>query len=93
MILATFKDSTTAASRPNIKSGQREQSLSPDSSVTEFSSEGEVEEVDPERDEKLLGWLYIGSHNFTPSAWGTLSGSSFNPVMNVRPFHRGFKLY
>ncbi|EEB97729.1 hypothetical protein MPER_02893, partial [Moniliophthora perniciosa FA553] len=29
-----------------------------------------------------LGWAYIGSHNFTPSAWGTLSGSSFNPIWN-----------
>lgn len=30
-----------------------------------------------------IGWAYIGSHNFTPSAWGNLSGSSFNPVLNV----------
>ena len=33
--------------------------------------------------EENVGWAYVGSHNFTPSAWGTLSGSSFNPVMNV----------
>jgi len=31
-----------------------------------------------------VGWAYIGSHNFTPSAWGNLSGSSFNPILNVR---------
>ena len=31
----------------------------------------------------LVGWLYVGSHNFTPSAWGTLSGSGFNPTLNV----------
>ena len=34
--------------------------------------------------EELVGWLYMGSHNFTPSAWGTLSGSAFNPTLNVR---------
>lgn len=34
--------------------------------------------------EKLAGWLYVGSHNFTPSAWGTLSGSRITPVLNVR---------
>lgn len=32
---------------------------------------------------KLAGWVYVGSHNFTPSAWGTLSGSGFNPALNV----------
>lgn len=34
--------------------------------------------------EQPIGWLYMGSHNFTPSAWGTLSGSAFNPTLNVR---------
>lgn len=33
---------------------------------------------------KYIGWAYVGSHNFTPSAWGTLSGSDFNPILNVR---------
>ena len=33
--------------------------------------------------EELVGWLYMGSHNFTPSAWGTLSGNAFNPTLNV----------
>ena len=37
-------------------------------------------------DDENIGWAYIGSHNFTPSAWGTLSGSSFNPIMNVSCF-------
>jgi tyrosyl-DNA phosphodiesterase-1 len=31
----------------------------------------------------VVGWAYVGSHNFTPSAWGTLSGSAFSPVMNA----------
>ena len=38
----------------------------------------------PKAKEKPIGWLYMGSHNFTPSAWGTLSGTAFNPTLNVR---------
>jgi tyrosyl-DNA phosphodiesterase 1 len=30
-----------------------------------------------------MGYVYLGSHNFTPSAWGRLSGSAFTPVLNV----------
>ncbi|KAL4077535.1 tyrosyl-DNA phosphodiesterase-domain-containing protein [Scleroderma citrinum] len=42
-----------------------------------------------------LGWAYVGSHNFTPSAWGTLSGSGFNPVLNNVNYELGilFPLY
>ena len=45
----------------------------------------EIVEVRPPRRADAIGWAYVGSHNFTPSAWGTLSGSSFNPTLNVRP--------
>ena len=38
---------------------------------------------DVEDDESPVGWAYVGSHNFTPSAWGTLSGTGFSPVLNV----------
>lgn len=48
-------------------------------SDTEDDTDDEVEVIDPG-----AGWAYVGSHNFTPSAWGTLSGSSFNPTLNVR---------
>ncbi|KAG2115559.1 hypothetical protein BD769DRAFT_1391218 [Suillus cothurnatus] len=30
-----------------------------------------------------IGRAYVDSHNFAPSAWGTLSGSGFNSVFNV----------
>lgn len=33
--------------------------------------------------DNCIGWAYVGSHNFTSSAWGTLSGSDFNPALNV----------
>jgi len=42
------------------------------------SEDDEIQVVTP-----AIGWAYIGSHNFTPSAWGTLSGTSFKPVLNV----------
>ena len=50
-------------------------------SDSEEYTDDEIEEVEP-----AAGWAYVGSHNFTPSAWGTLSGSSFNPILNVRRF-------
>ena len=43
------------------------------------SDDDEIEVVDAN-----VGFAYVGSHNFTPSAWGNLSGSAFNPIMNVR---------
>jgi tyrosyl-DNA phosphodiesterase-1 len=39
---------------------------------------GGIEPVEP-----AMGWVYVGSHNFTQAAWGTLSGSAFNPVLNA----------
>ena len=48
-------------------------------SETEDDTDDEIQVVEP-----AAGWAYVGSHNFTPSAWGTLSGSSFNPILNVR---------
>ena len=48
-------------------------------------SDSDIEELDDvvEVPPPIIGWAYIGSHNFTPSAWGTLSGSNVNPVLNV----------
>ncbi|GLB44401.1 putative tyrosyl-DNA phosphodiesterase [Lyophyllum shimeji] len=53
-------------------------------SDTEDDSGDEVQVVEP-----AIGWAYVGSHNFTPSAWGTLSGSAFNPVLNISNFEIG----
>lgn len=48
------------------------------------SSTSDIEVIHP-----ALGWVYVGSHNFTQSAWGTLSGSGFNPVLNVTNYELG----
>ncbi|KAJ3753165.1 tyrosyl-DNA phosphodiesterase-domain-containing protein [Lentinula raphanica] len=36
-----------------------------------------------------VGWAYLGSHNFTPSAWGMLSGSAFRPIMTINNYELG----
>ncbi|KAF5352877.1 hypothetical protein D9757_012107 [Collybiopsis confluens] len=55
-----------------------------DDSDSDNTAEDEIEVV-----ESHVGWAYLGSHNFTPSAWGYLSGSAFNPVLNTRNYELG----
>lgn len=79
MILGTFKDRNTASG-----SGASRQSRL-GFSQNDPDSEGNDSDDDGKDDSnKLSGWAYVGSHNFTPSAWGTLSGSASRPVLNVR---------
>ena len=70
MILGLLKDKTTTSSK-----GKGKQTSDYDSDAED---DDDIEIVEPG-----VGWAYVGSHNFTPSAWGTLSGSGFNPVLNV----------
>ncbi|KIJ06061.1 hypothetical protein PAXINDRAFT_57820, partial [Paxillus involutus ATCC 200175] len=49
---------------------------------SETESETEPQEDAVEAINEPIGWAYVGSHNFTPSAWGTLSGSGFSPLVN-----------
>ncbi|KAJ7717860.1 hypothetical protein B0H16DRAFT_1897786 [Mycena metata] len=37
-------------------------------------------------------WFYVGSHNFSVGAWDALSGSGFNPVLNVVNYELGIVL-
>jgi Tyrosyl-DNA phosphodiesterase len=45
--------------------------------------DGDIEAVG---DKKPIGWVYVGSHNFTSSAWGTFTTNSTAavPVFHVR---------
>ena len=75
-------------------------------SETEESDDDEIVEVDrngvpkgksvPKEKGKETarpyGWAYVGSHNFTASAWGTLSGTGFTPILNVRCILRGIPI-
>lgn len=75
MIIATIHDET--------QFGRKGKTTKAD---YDYDVDSDVEDDDViEIKDSSFGWVYIGSHNFTPSAWGTLSGSSFNPILNVRP--------
>ena len=74
MIIGTFRETAFA--------GGSTHTVPDDDSETE-PEDDDIVEVAP-RPSKAAGWAYIGSHNFTPSAWGTLSGTPFNPILNVR---------
>ena len=49
---------------------------------SDSETDSDVMEVKLDQDD-VMGYAYVGSHNFTPSAWGTLSGSGFTPMLNV----------
>lgn len=68
MIIATFKAPSSLSKGKQLEDSE-----------TEDDSDSDIQIIQP-----AIGWAYIGSHNFTPSAWGTLSGSGFNPILNVR---------
>jgi Tyrosyl-DNA phosphodiesterase len=36
-----------------------------------------------ENAKKPIGWAYIGSHNFTASAWGEMTGKPLFPKLKV----------
>ena len=76
MIIALLRTENTLGSK-----GKSRTTYNVDSDSETEDSDDDIVEV-----QKEIGWAYVGSHNFTPSAWGNLSGSSFNPVFNVGSF-------
>ncbi|KAJ7907571.1 hypothetical protein B0H13DRAFT_691553 [Mycena leptocephala] len=85
MILATLRGPPEVETDPEATESESE---------TDDSSEIEVVESKNahKEDGRPHAWLYVGSHNFTPSAWGTLSGSGFSPVLNVTNYELGVVL-
>ncbi|KAI0944736.1 hypothetical protein AcW1_002374 [Taiwanofungus camphoratus] len=79
MILATF-------CKPSINLHRSAGSSREDS---EMENEENGSDFEQSVQTKLAGWVYVGSHNFTPSAWGTLSGSAFNPTLNITNYELG----
>ncbi|KIM27072.1 hypothetical protein M408DRAFT_330219 [Serendipita vermifera MAFF 305830] len=53
----------------------------------EESEDQDIEVIEPE----AAGWLYVGSHNFTPSAWGTFpdTATGFTPILNITNYELG----
>ncbi|KAL0567808.1 hypothetical protein V5O48_014189 [Marasmius crinis-equi] len=88
---STSSATSKAQARPGTSNGNGKQKEIPEISDDESVTESETE---PESDEDIpgpsaVGWAYMGSHNFTPAAWGTLSGSSSCPVLNIRNYELG----
>ncbi|KAI1791374.1 phospholipase D/nuclease [Ganoderma leucocontextum] len=77
MVLGTFRNKPSGSRR-------RQQTL------TDSEDEADNDGRPADRSgQPLAGWVYVGSHNFTPSAWGTLSGSAFNPTLNITNYELG----
>jgi tyrosyl-DNA phosphodiesterase 1 len=74
MIIATYRQKKSLF-------GSGSQSKGKGQELSDSETEPESDDIEIQNDP--IGWAYIGSHNFTPSAWGTLSGSGFNPSLNV----------
>ncbi|RPD63488.1 phospholipase D/nuclease [Lentinus tigrinus ALCF2SS1-6] len=81
MVLGTFRDKRGGLDR-HARSAARSDSEDEDDAGADSG----------EKDKRLVGWVYVGSHNFTPSAWGTLSGSAFNPTLNITNYELGVVL-
>ncbi|KAF4567334.1 hypothetical protein EYR36_010953 [Pleurotus pulmonarius] len=81
------------ASQPNAagagSSGPRKQASQQENEFDSAEGESDDEVQIVQGREEAIGWAYVGSHNFTPSAWGTLSGSSFTPVLNIKNYELG----
>ncbi|THU94058.1 phospholipase D/nuclease [Dendrothele bispora CBS 962.96] len=65
------------------------QVLSDSESESESGTDAESDSDGLELVDPPIGWVYVGSHNFTPSAWGTISGSRSNPVLNINNYELG----
>ncbi|KAJ7866519.1 hypothetical protein B0H13DRAFT_2281422 [Mycena leptocephala] len=63
-----------------------------DDTKNETESEGESDAAGkPLR--RPHAWFYVGSHNFSVSAWGAPRGSGFNPVLDVVNYELGIVLW
>ncbi|KAG1777981.1 tyrosyl-DNA phosphodiesterase-domain-containing protein [Suillus placidus] len=86
MIIATYRPKKSIFEATSQSKGKGKE-------LSDSETEPESDDIEIQNDP--IGWAYVGSHNFTPSAWGTLSGSGFNPVLNVVNYELGiiFPLY
>ncbi|KAJ7728076.1 hypothetical protein B0H16DRAFT_244988 [Mycena metata] len=84
MILGTLRHSSAQDDDPkNETEGEGE---------TRRESDVEINYAPGKPVRSLHAWFYVGSHNFSVGAWGALSGSGFNPVLNVVNYELGIVL-
>ncbi|KAK4694189.1 tyrosyl-DNA phosphodiesterase 1, partial [Phenoliferia sp. Uapishka_3] len=46
----------------------------------------------PPADYKPEGWIYVGSHNFSSAAWGTLQNTKYGPGISIPNYEMGVVL-
>ena len=90
MIVGTFKDRASPFVQDGSRGGRQVGKERGDLTVREGKDYNAEAQIHPTSmrdgdgvEEQLVGWAYVGSHNFTPSAWGTVSGSVDKPSLNV----------
>jgi len=82
MILGTFNN--TSSSSSSAAGSSRRAYRAP------VDSEDEADSGDDEQAQSsIAGWVYVGSHNFTPAAWGNLSGTLSKPFLNIFNYELG----
>ncbi|KAL5478752.1 hypothetical protein ACEPAI_2029 [Sanghuangporus weigelae] len=89
MIIGYFKDKSSSSAFVGRQAGATGDGVDLSSGEEDNNADGNDASVSKE---KVIGWAYIGSHNFTPSAWGTLSGSESNPSLNIVNYELGIVL-
>ncbi|KZT57698.1 phospholipase D/nuclease [Calocera cornea HHB12733] len=97
MIIGTFvdivEDSVTAStSQTAAQKAKAKASAKNKLKVPEPESDTEPELSDAEDTRQLAGWLYIGSHNFSMAAWGSVSGTVSKPKLWISNFELGIVL-
>ncbi|ODN81641.1 hypothetical protein, variant 1 [Cryptococcus amylolentus CBS 6039] len=75
VIVALFEPGELTASSSKTSLGKRKAAVADD--------------APKHTDEGVGGWMYMGSHNFSPSAWGTLDLKANSPALNVKNYELG----
>ncbi|EJD04669.1 phospholipase D/nuclease [Fomitiporia mediterranea MF3/22] len=96
MIVGTFKDRVSPFVQGRSRGGRQVGKERDDLTVREGGDYNAEAQMRPSSmsdgdggEERLAGWAYVGSHNFTPSAWGTVSGSVDKPSLNIVNYELG----
>ncbi|KZT61887.1 phospholipase D/nuclease [Calocera cornea HHB12733] len=69
-----------------LDSDTEDESVTEQEGSTTEDESGDVAEKAPE------AWIYMGSHNFTMAAWGSVGGSILAPKLNISNFEMGIVL-
>ncbi|EJU04821.1 phospholipase D/nuclease [Dacryopinax primogenitus] len=100
MIVGTFVDPAengAIASTPPATSLHKGKGRASAKSTVKVPEPGSESDTDPELSDvedmkNLVGWVYVGSHNFSMAAWGSVSGTLSKPKLWISNFELGVVL-